>query len=331
MITSKKLTAKEIPSLIANEFISILKNNPDKWVKCWQSFSIPHKNPVSGTVYKGGNVISCFISNIKNGTKSNQFITFNQALQLALKQIKGYEEIEIKGKKKIVWKGEGERVNIISKENLKNNFTPIYFFTYQKAVSKTEINSDGTPKEYKFPVCKFYKLYNIDLFENLCFEEENTEFEPNDISGPEEQVTFFTNMKDGPSFAEDLTYNPTYYPTLDKVTMPLPTQFKSWEEYIGALAHEYTHATGHQKRLNRSSLVKTKEKDNYPKDELVAELAALMFSAKFGNLQKIADNSKNYLGGWIRKISDFDQNGKKHFMWAIQQAHKAFDYINENQ
>src|SRR5436305_9974833 len=65
-------------------------------------------------------------------------------------------------------------------------------------------------------------------------------------------------------------------------------QFRATFKYYASLFHEYTHATGHEKRLNRHATEQTNfdfgSKD-YSREELVAELgsAFLCASAQIDN------------------------------------------------
>jgi antirestriction protein ArdC len=173
------------------------------------------------------------------------------------------------------------------------------------------------------------------FFKNIEIPTPDQTFVPNLFENEDQKmVDLFTGLVNGPAYKEGLGYDPCYSRATDTVKMATSGQFESWEEYIMALSHEYAHATGHSKRLNRKSLMQSMgmgDSENYPKDELIAELTATMFASYFGFLDKVAENSANYLGGWIRRLNDFDDNGKKHFMWAVKQAQKAFEYILENQ
>jgi antirestriction protein ArdC len=331
-----KFNPKEIPTKIAEQFIGILTETPEKWHKAWESFGATYQNPISGTSYKGGNIVSCWVNQMVHGFESNNFITFNAAKQLAAEQIEGFEEkISAKGKKYITWEGEGERPNIIDPKDLKEKACTIYFWKYIEKLSKTKTNDDGTPKKVRFPMLRCYFIYNVELFNGITIPNTEEIFEPNLIVENKEQKNFFLNMNNGPKFGKSLNFNPCYNRVTDLVKMPTVGQFETWSEYISTLAHEYIHATGHTSRLNRKTLMGSKSFDekanDYPLDELVAELGAAMFAAKFGVLEEIQQNAKNYLGGWIRRLKDFDSDGKKHFMWAVNQAHKAFMFINDNQ
>jgi antirestriction protein ArdC len=63
--------------------------------------------------------------------------------------------------------------------------------------------------------------------------------------------------------------------------MPEFADFHTSDDYYSTLAHELCHATGHVDRLARPSLISTKRED-YAREELVAELGAAFVSATIG-------------------------------------------------
>lgn len=322
----------EIQTTIFNKLFSILTENPQNWKKMWESFASGFHNPISGTYYSGGNVAACWINQQQHGFTSPNFITFYAAKQLAAKQIEGYEMKQYGKKNVLVWEGKGERPLIIDKNDLKEKGCQIYFW---KFIKTSETDENGNVKEKTFPILKVSTVYNVELFKNIEIKvPENNNIKEKEFEIDQDKVNFFLGMENGPNFQEHISFNPCYNRVTDTVKMPKVGQFDGFAEYLSALSHEYTHAIGHESRLNRSSLMNSKgmgDTSDYPKDELVAEIAATMFAAYFGTLEQIEENSKAYLASWIRRLNDFDENGKKHFIWAIDQAHKAFNYIVDNQ
>ena len=107
--------------------------------------------------------------------------------------------------------------------------------------------------------------------------------------------------------------------------MPKERLFESAEEYYSTLFHELTHSTGHQKRLNRSTLTDLCPfgSTNYSKEELVAEMGAAMLAGHAGIENKVVDNSAAYIGGWLSRL----KSDKKLAVHAAAQAQKAVDHI----
>lgn len=59
---------------------------------------------------------------------------------------------------------------------------------------------------------------------------------------------------------EEIEQNQSYYvPALDKIVLPLRTQFKDAEGFYATALHELGHWTGHSSRLNRPILNKFRQ------------------------------------------------------------------------
>ena len=116
-----------------------------------------------------------------------------------------------------------------------------------------------------------------------------------------------------------------YRPSSDSVHMPDLQTFPKREAYYSTLFHELGHSTGHESRLNRSTL-----KDmcrfgdtNYSKEELVAEMTATYLCGVVGIENATIDNSAAYLKGWLAVL----RSDTKLLVQAAAQAQKAADYI----
>jgi len=116
--------------------------------------------------------------------------------------------------------------------------------------------------------------------------------------------------------------NPAYIPSLDTVRMLPLDQFVSVDEYYSAYFHELAHSTGHNKRLSRfdTETVKYESKEDYSKEELVAEITAAFLCHDCGvDSQASIKNSAAYLKGWSKFITD----EPAAFVSAVNQSYKA--------
>ena len=134
-----------------------------------------------------------------------------------------------------------------------------------------------------------------------------------------------------PRFAEGSAV-PCYRRKTDSVNMPDRRFFTSEEAYYSTLFHELTHATGHESRLARKSLLENKGMDaegearkTYAEEELVAEMGASFLCAHAGIIEAELENSAAYLQGWIDALKSKDAKG--WIIRAASQAQKAADYI----
>lgn len=89
----------------------------------------------------------------------------------------------------------------------------------------------------------------------------------------------------------------------DQVILPEPAQFPSAGRYYQTALHELGHATGHPDRLNRDTLGKKFGSPDYAREELRAEIAAMMTGEKIG-LGHEPQNGADYVASWIKVLED---------------------------
>src|SRR5229473_3434856 len=116
-----------------------------------------------------------------------------------------------------------------------------------------------------------------------------------------------------------------YSSITDRITLPPRELFISAEEEIATRLHEYSHATGSGKRLNRKSITEAAPfgSPTYSFEELVAELSAAYLCAEAGISPAVLENQAAYVQGWLAKL----RSDKRMVVIAAAQAQKAADYI----
>ncbi|MES1181860.1 MAG: zincin-like metallopeptidase domain-containing protein, partial [Flavobacterium sp.] len=99
----------------------------------------------------------------------------------------------------------------------------------------------------------------------------------------------------------------------------------SIESYYTTLFHELVHSTGHEKRLNRKSVMEMAEfgSELYSIEELIAELGTCYLASFTGILQKEIENSAAYIDGWLTKL----KNDKRFIVSAGAYSQRAVNYI----
>jgi antirestriction protein ArdC len=117
-----------------------------------------------------------------------------------------------------------------------------------------------------------------------------------------------------------------FYNTItDRITLPPRELFISGEEEIATRLHEYSHATGSGKRLNRKSITEAAPfgSPTYSFEELVAEFSAAYLCAEAGISPAVLENQAAYVQGWLAKL----RTDKRLVISAAAYAQKAADYI----
>ena len=91
----------------------------------------------------------------------------------------------------------------------------------------------------------------------------------------------------------------------DEIILPKREQFPSANHYYQTALHEVGHATGHPERMNRDSLLKALRagfrSESYAKEELRAEISAMMTGEKIG-IGHDPSRGAAYVESWIEVL-----------------------------
>ena len=91
----------------------------------------------------------------------------------------------------------------------------------------------------------------------------------------------------------------------ERVVLPERSQFPSQDAYTHTALHELGHATGHPSRLNRPPLIDHGGfgSEAYSKEELRAEIAAMMTGKKLG-VGHEPRHGTAYVGSWVKALEN---------------------------
>jgi antirestriction protein ArdC len=208
-----------------------------------------------------------------------------------------------------------------------HGFLVVKYGTYTKE-SETAPADDKTGEQRKY--LKAYTVFHASQIEGISFPEPEAS-ELKATAACDRARDMVAGMPLAPAIHEG-TAIPCYRRKLDSVHMPERRFFTSEEAYYSTLFHELTHATGHESRLARKSLLENKGMDaegearkTYAEEELVAEMGASFLNAHAGIIESEIENSAAYLQGWIDALKSKD--AKSWIIRAASQAQKAANYI----
>jgi len=288
----KKKTNADVMKKITDRVIEALKGGRIAWQKPWVNKVLP-MNYISKKAYKGINLWLTFFAPYE----SPYWLTYKQAKGLGGQVRKGEKGTQI-----TFWK-------IIKKPILNDDGTP-------------KLNRLGNPVVQKIFLLKDFTVFNAEQIDGIEFTDPNEIVEgAESVKTADELVDLYTDKPKISHTNEPKAYY-AYGMMGEFINMPKMDTFKSTEGYYSTLFHELTHSTGHTSRLDRESLM-TRTKDNYSKEELVAEMGACLMMAKAGLAIEPSDNSKAYLQGWISKL----ENDHSLIFKAARDAQKACDYM----
>lgn len=124
-----------------------------------------------------------------------------------------------------------------------------------------------------------------------------------------------------------------YFPDEDRIEMPPFEAFPNPEMFYAVLAHECCHWTGHPARLNRPLGVRRGSK-RYAREELVAELGAVVLCSELGLCREPTERHARYikrrlndLGGDVRELLRATDKARPavEFLFALQPDAEAYD------
>jgi len=173
----------------------------------------------------------------------------------------------------------------------------------------------------KIPMLRYYHVFNAAQCDGLKTSTAPVTTTENAISKPEDIVA---NMPQSPVIKHGMT-KAYYFPREDCVGMPMKERFERTEDYYSTLFHELVHATGHEKRLNRTTLAEHNGfgSDPYCKEELIAEMGAAYICGQAEISERTIDSSAAYIKGWLERL----RQDKTLIVQAAAQAQKAADFI----
>ena len=225
----------------------------------------PPRNLVSKRRYHGINLLLLTL----NEYDSPYYVTFHQAKQLGGSIKKG------------------------------EHGTPVVFWKLLETLEKATKGEEERSKV--IPYLQYSTVFNLSQTEGIQA--------PKDVPQPlvplavcEQIIEDFT---DKPETIHTLLPRAYYQPATDRVHMPRKTSFANIEAYYATLFHEYIHATGHEKRLNRHAQENTNfdfgSKD-YSREELIAELGSAFLCAEARIDNSVIDNNTAYLASWLKGV-----------------------------
>jgi antirestriction protein ArdC len=284
---------QDVYQKVTDKIIADLEKGELTWLKPWSSANTEGRitKPLrhNGQPYNGINVLMLWGAAMESGYTSPYWMTFKQAKELGAHVKKG------------------ERGNMV---------------VYANAITKTEENSNGEEQERRIPFMKSYSVFNVEQIEGLA---EHFHEKPEAVIDPAERIEhaeeFFANTGADVRHGGNRAF---YSGGSDHVQMPYFETFRSPEAYYATLAHELTHWTKHQSRLDREFGRKKWGDEGYAREELVAELGAAFLCADLALTPEPRTDHAAYIQSWLKVLKD----DKRAIFSAAAHAQRAADFLN---
>jgi antirestriction protein ArdC len=283
---------QDVYSRVTNKIIADLERGNLTWLQPWQT---GHKaGPVSrplragGKAYRGVNVLMLWAAAMEKGYNCPLWLTYKQAQELGAQVRKG------------------EKGSLV---------------VYTNTITKTETDDKGAGVEIEIPFMKGYTVFNAEQIDGLpghyyaSATPLNADIEPLDAV-----ERFFAHTKITIQHGGNRAF---YSPDRDMVQMPELKALRDGESYYATLAHEATHATRHESRLNRDLGRKRFADAGYAMEELVAEIGAAFLCADLGITPETREDHAAYIASWLKVLKD----DRRAIFPAASHAQKAADYL----
>lgn len=251
MKSKQKQTPTEIidnqRQAVVEKIIEDMKRDGLRWAEPYLPSLTPH-NPVSGTVYQGGNRVHLGFIGFMRGYTDNRWATFNQI------------------------KDAGWHVKKGAKSALIEKWKQFAFYKENEDTGEKEL-AGRYPK-----LVGYWNVFNAEDIEGIP--PENAPVHLNDRT-----ATIAQNLEESSRcpVIESSGYlgSAAYSPATDRILIAPRETFRSDEAFTRVLLHEMTHSTGHPSALARE-LDTRFGSPSYAEEELVAELGSLFLSADLG-------------------------------------------------
>ena len=288
------MNTQEFYAQITEKMIHALETGTAPWTRPWKvtGDGMP-VNALTGKPYRGMNALNLSWHALSSGLPDMRYATFKQARAKGWKVKSGAKGVPI--------------LKLVPVE--------------KKEKEEREEESPGNSGELLIP--KVYFVFGAKDLEGIPPLEAKPK--PADWTGKADEIR--SKLSTALSVPVNHGGGRAFYARLDdRIQLPVEGNFESEESYLGTLLHEFGHATGHEKRLNRTFGVYGDPE--YAFEELVAEMTSLFVAMSTGISPAEAhfQNHAAYVSSWIEAL----EKDKKALVRASKLAQAASDLLVGN-
>ncbi len=284
---------QDLYTRITNRIIAELEAGTRPWLKPWNAEHAAGRitRPLrhNGIPYRGINVVTLWMTATARGYACPIWLTYKQAQELGAQVRKGEH---------------GELV------------------VYADKITKTETTEKGDEVEREIPFLKGYTVFNAEQIDNLL---PHFTAPAAPTLDPVQRIahaeSFFASTGADIRYGGDRAF---YAIHPDYIQIPLFETFRDAEAYYATLAHECTHWTRHETRLNREFGRKRWGDEGYAAEELCAELGSAFLCADLGLTQEPRPDHASYLERWLKVM----HNDKRAIFTAASYAERAAAFLH---
>jgi antirestriction protein ArdC len=286
---------------VTAQISALLERGVRPWIRPWDDIApsdalvLPLRS--CGTPYRGMNVIALWAATLESSFKSRHWFTFKQALAL----------------------------NACVRKGERGSYVVYYTELTGKAGEGVVPSPDETCETRR--ILRGYTVFNADQIDGLPLDfyakpkAELVPMSPTIKSDEEARLSaLFACIPVTIRYGGNRAF---YSKAADTIQMPPREAFRDGSQFWATLAHEMSHMTRHESRLNRD-FGQTRFGDAaYALEELVAELASAFIGAHIGLSADHLEDHASYIGGWLKALGD----NPSAFLTAASKAQAAADWV----
>lgn len=174
------------------------------------------------------------------------------------------------------------------------------------------------------PFLRYYSVFHLDQCEGITARHSAMIEHPAEADAAAEAIIADYVSREGVGLEYQEGDAAYYQSSLDRIVLPMLSQFTETAEFYSTAFHEMVHSTGHMKRLARLDATAHFGSEVYSKEELVAEIgsAALVHHVGLETAGSFR-NSAAYIQNWLLVL----KNDKRFIVSAAGKAEKAVNFI----
>jgi antirestriction protein ArdC len=276
---------------VTNDLIARIEQGTDKWEMPWTRLGGASPIRMTGQPYRGVNWLILSLAQTDHGYRSPQWGTFK------------------------AWLAKGTKTNPVCVRKGEKG-TAVFLWKKEQPSAK-RLAAD--PEAQAFLLARTFTVFNRDQVDGLP-----PLPEPEQLSDHERWAhadEYFAAI--GATVTEHGD-RAAYAPVGDYIMIPTIGQFAKRDDFYSTLAHEHTHWTGHETRLDRQ--LRNRFGDQaYAAEELIAELGSAFWGAQMGIAPAKRTDHAAYLGHWLSIL----KSDHKAIVTAASKAQQAVDFLNE--
>lgn len=280
---------ESIYETITNQIVEAIEEGAELYKMPWHRPQSDITNPANIETkrsYRGLNILMLWLTAEERGYQSGTWGTYRQWQERGAQVRKGEKSASV-----VFWK------DLRAKDD---------------DAQAAEVDEDDKPRF----VARGYSVFNAEQVDGYAPESLPILSEEEHIAQAEE---FFARI---PAKIVQGSEMSCYMPPIDTVQMMQFARFRSAKGFYSVLAHELTHWSGHETRLNRD-LSSRFGSEGYAMEELVAELGAAFVSGHLGLPSVPRTDHAPYIASWLKVL----KNDPRAIFAAAGKAQAAADFL----